>query len=408
MMSIDEIERNNVKSSIVFSKLSDEEFELLLGSMKKRSLDKGELLFRQGDTGDSMAVVADGALIVRVQRPDGVVIDIEEVKAGEVLGEMTCVDPAERSANVEATLVSSGLRQNVVYELDRNTLGALQQNAPNIANSILSGIISLVNMRLRGLDARIRGKLPQLDAPREQVRATRSGGDSDAGEIRRLPPGSDPSAMKGLVLPPGIQPGDLDIFATVCPFLEYPAGSYLCREGDPGATCFILLSGELEVIRATEEGDRLLTTMSPGSVAGQMALVDSAPRSADLRVSKNALVLEMSRDDFQKLIDNSSPLGVRFQEQIAIAAIRQHRAAIERLKTVIDMVERPTAPPTGTGQAESAPEASLDQEVEALISDYLVGLDEWGVSLNELDDVKVSVPDGQITTAEIWARQLSH
>ncbi len=152
----------------------------------------------------------------------------------------------------------------------------------------------------------------------------------------------------------------------------------------------MMLSGEVEVIRASEQGDRLLTTMPAGSVAGQMALVDSAPRSATLRVSKNALVIEISRNDYEKLLVTSSPLGVRFQEQIAIAAIRQHRAAIERLKSVFDLKDQP-AP-----AEEPQSKAALDQEVEDLISDYLVGLDEWGMSLDELDEVSVVVPAGQI------------
>jgi CRP-like cAMP-binding protein len=404
MMTIGEIEKANVRSSIVFSGLSDQEFDLIYGTMRQRVLEKGELLYRQGDPGDSMAVLADGGLIVRVERPDGSMIDIERVQPGEILGEMTCVSPSVRSANVEATLESSGLKRNIVYELDRNTLNSIQQNAPRIATQILGGIITLVTTRLRGLDKRIRSELLALAPPKRpdpEPPPSREPSRISQAVRPRAVVGSE-SAMKGIVLPPGLDRADFDILSTACPLREHAPGFVLCKEGMPGTTCYIILKGEVEVIRAFAGGERLLTTMKAGSIAGQMALVDDFLRSATLRVSEAALVLEVSRQDFQKLLAASTPLSVRFQEQIAIAAINQHRAAIDRMKSVIHIVEQPKV--VKADRPALGSKVKLAQEVAVLIADYLVGLDEWGVSLNDLEDMGVEVPAGQITPNELRAR----
>ncbi len=48
---------------------------------------------------------------------------------------------------------------------------------------------------------------------------------------------------------------DLVVLSTVARKLEYPAGSLLCAEGEAGDSCFIVVRGDVEVIKAVE-GDR--------------------------------------------------------------------------------------------------------------------------------------------------------
>ncbi len=199
MLDIYDHEIENLCSSTVLSKLKEDDFELVFRSMQERVLDKGDFLYRQGDAGDSMAILADGGLLVRVRRPDGSTIDIEEVEPGEVLGEMTCIDPELRAADVIATKPSSGLRRNIVFTLDRASFKSLQQSDPRVATVILTGVISLVTKRLRGLDARVRSKLSQLDEATDDASITSSESDRTdaAGRVSRPPLGANPTTRKG-------------------------------------------------------------------------------------------------------------------------------------------------------------------------------------------------------------------
>src|SRR5687767_13117569 len=57
-----------------------------------------------------------------------------------------------------------------------------------------------------------------------------------------------------------------------------PAGRVLVTQGDAGLECFVVAHGELEVSRNGEHVARI----GPGSVVGEVALLDDAVRNADV------------------------------------------------------------------------------------------------------------------------------
>src|SRR5207249_3773919 len=115
----------------------------------------------------------------------------------------------------------------------------------------------------------------------------------------------------------------------------------LCREGSAGQSCFLVVVGEVEVVKRIDESDRVLATLGVGSLVGQMALVDRSPRSASVRAGAETIALEVTRDVFERLLGACSPLAVRFQEHIAIAGIRQLRYAIDRLTLALGRTSLP-------------------------------------------------------------------
>ena len=65
--------------------------------------------------------------------------------------------------------------------------------------------------------------------------------------------------------------------------VRYAPGEVLCVEGAPGDEIFVLLGGEAEVLRRGVGGDRVINREVTGSVIGEMAVLDPAPRSATVR-----------------------------------------------------------------------------------------------------------------------------
>lgn len=169
-------------------------------------------------------------------------------------------------------------------------------------------------------------------------------------------------------------------------------GATLCREGEPGRSCFLLVSGEAQVLRATAEGDRPLATIGPGAFVGQIALVDRGPRSATVRAVTACVALELSRDAFEKLLAACSPLALRFQESIAVAGIRQLRQATAGLARLLAQAEaRRPAAAVATAAATGVATPARDGAVLAYIQTAAA---EWGVSLEDLDAVEVVAFDG--------------
>ena len=59
--------------------------------------------------------------------------------------------------------------------------------------------------------------------------------------------------------------------------LQLAPGDFLFQEGEKGDKMFVLLEGEVDIFL----GDFVLETAGPGSLLGEMALIDDSPRTAN-------------------------------------------------------------------------------------------------------------------------------
>ena len=64
--------------------------------------------------------------------------------------------------------------------------------------------------------------------------------------------------------------------------LELTEGDTLIREGELGDTAFCIVTGEVRVWKSGEGGSVELTRLGPGSIFGEMSMVDEKPRSASV------------------------------------------------------------------------------------------------------------------------------
>lgn len=90
--------------------------------------------------------------------------------------------------------------------------------------------------------------------------------------------------------------------------IHLDANEYLLREGDLPTCGFLIERGRLEVILERPEGDRILATLGPGEIVGEMALVDQAPRTASVRACEECLVLPITADHITKRLAASDPV----------------------------------------------------------------------------------------------------
>lgn len=105
----------------------------------------------------------------------------------------------------------------------------------------------------------------------------------------------------GSSLFPSVAPKELSDLLSNLPQLTLPANTVLFREGDQGDTLFIILEGELDIIKAigTPE-ERLLITKYPGEYFGEMSLLDpNQLRTASVVSRTDARLLVMSRGEFE-------------------------------------------------------------------------------------------------------------
>lgn len=138
-------------------------------------------------------------------------------------------------------------------------------------------------------------------------------------DLRRIP------ALRDLPEP------ELAVLAFVVSRRDASAGEVLIQQGAPSRSCFFLVRGEVEVRKTIAGSPRLLNTLDEGTTFGQIGLVDGGPRSASVVARTPVVVLELRRADYDNLLSSGRLAGLRVQEAVARAAIRQLRTATHRL-----------------------------------------------------------------------------
>jgi CRP/FNR family transcriptional regulator/CRP/FNR family cyclic AMP-dependent transcriptional regulator len=101
--------------------------------------------------------------------------------------------------------------------------------------------------------------------------------------------------------------------------------------GDPAMAVFIISEGKVKVVVTSSDGkDFILTVLGAGQVFGEMALLESAPRSASVITASSVELLVLHRDDFQRLL-NTTPSISRKLMAILSRRLRKANSKMESL-----------------------------------------------------------------------------
>jgi CRP/FNR family transcriptional regulator len=96
------------------------------------------------------------------------------------------------------------------------------------------------------------------------------------------------------------------------------------REGDPGQTFYVILSGSVAVARIAPDGrETILSILKERDFFGEMSIFDTSVRAAGVRTLNEVEVGMIERDDFLELIDRSPRIG----RLLVIALAERLRAA---------------------------------------------------------------------------------
>ena len=116
----------------------------------------------------------------------------------------------------------------------------------------------------------------------------------------------DPAAIQNNHLVYGLSDEDLVCLAEIATERTFEPGEALCRQGDVGTDLFIVLSGRLSV--RFGDGEQLAELM-PGSVVGEMGLVEPRNRSATVVSIETSRVAAISQTDLRQLLVTDGNLG---------------------------------------------------------------------------------------------------
>lgn len=111
----------------------------------------------------------------------------------------------------------------------------------------------------------------------------------------RLAPDIDLDALTGLALFAGVSAEGLATLAGDLRECTLSPGDFAFKEGDSGHELFVVLSGELEVLKQSQGGDQArVALLGPGDWFGEMSVIDVHPRSATVHALADSKLLALS------------------------------------------------------------------------------------------------------------------
>ncbi len=94
--------RRLIRGIELFEGLTDEELDEIAAISQEKQFKKGELLAVEGETGEELFIIAEGAVEVEVSDKGSAPKVVINLGAGQLIGEMSLVDKGPRSATVRA------------------------------------------------------------------------------------------------------------------------------------------------------------------------------------------------------------------------------------------------------------------------------------------------------------------
>jgi CRP/FNR family cyclic AMP-dependent transcriptional regulator len=122
----------------VFGGLEERELSEVAQVAVPRSWERGEVIFREGDEGDTCYLIRSGAVLLTREHQDGRMIALAELRAGGMFGELALFRGETRSATAEA------VEETAAIALLAPDMQRLIKRNPDISLKLLSALAERV------------------------------------------------------------------------------------------------------------------------------------------------------------------------------------------------------------------------------------------------------------------------
>jgi CRP/FNR family transcriptional regulator, cyclic AMP receptor protein len=112
---------------------------------------------------------------------------------------------------------------------------------------------------------------------------------------------------------------EINLFKHSKDAFDVESGFELFREGDAGDVMYFVLDGRVEVRR----GGNVIETIGPGGIIGELALIDTTPRSATATAAVPSRLVRVGKQEFGFLVQEHPTFALQV---MAVMAERLRRA----------------------------------------------------------------------------------
>lgn len=113
-------------------------------------------------------------------------------------------------------------------------------------------------------------------------------------------------------------PQELEIIKKYLKMTEADMGQVIFKQGSAAESMCLVLSGELEILKATNDGKQVkIATIGDGQSVGEMALIDGMVRSASVMASLMTTIVVLKRKDFDEILERYPRIAAKILKGIA-------------------------------------------------------------------------------------------
>lgn len=125
-------------------------------------------------------------------------------------------------------------------------------------------------------------------------------------------------ALRSTPLFARLEPESLDRLARACSEKSYSPGEALCRDGENGDEVFILVEGDVEVVKGEGASRKVLATEKAGGFIGELAVLDPGPRSATVLAGpRGARALCLNGAAFRNALHHDADIAAEVMRTLA-------------------------------------------------------------------------------------------
>ena len=129
----------------------------------------------------------------------------------------------------------------------------------------------------------------------------------------------------------GVSQDTIHFILSEATLINKASKQYFFHENDIAENMYILVSGEVEIVKIRNGNMYTISTLRKGECFGEMAILDHYPRSASVRCSQNCSALQIDIECFEKLYQ-------RDIKQFTILQMNLGREVCRRLREANDLL----------------------------------------------------------------------
>ena len=142
--------------------------------------------------------------------------------------------------------------------------------------------------------------------------------------------GITPSSLRRIKILAAMEERHLASFLQYLEVVKFLPGAVLFQKGDHGDAMFMVLEGEVRARDLVGGRESTLATLGVGECVGELAVIDESPRSADVVVNTEAVLLKISATSLKKLFQEAPALAAPFLLALSKTITARVRATTKR------------------------------------------------------------------------------